>query len=45
MSKNDICIKSLWPYAQLGDGAEKSFRPMYTIMININETNEGVFII
>ena len=30
---------------QLGDGAVKHFRPIYTIMLNINETNKRVFII
>ena len=40
-----VCDLDLKAMAQLGVGAEKNFRPIYTIMININETNERVFII
>ena len=30
---------------QLGDGSEKNFRPIYTIMLNINESNERVLFV
>ena len=26
-----------------GDGADKNFRPIYTIMLNMNEIHEQVF--
>ena len=41
----EVCDINLKTMPQLGDGAEKNFRPIYTIMLNINETNERVFII
>ena len=41
----NICDLDLKAMPQLGDGAEKNFRPIYTIMLNINETNKRVFII
>ena len=42
-----VCDLDLKAMPQLGDGAEKNFRPiyMYTIMLNINEINERVFTI
>ena len=40
--KSDLDLKAM---PQLGDGAEKNFIPIYTIMLNINETNKRVFII
>ena len=36
-----VCDLDLKAMPQLGDGAEKNFRPTYTIIININKTNEG----
>ena len=38
-----VCDLDLKVMPQLGDVAEKNFRPIYTIIININETNERVF--
>ena len=40
-----VCDLDLKAMPQLGDGAEKNFIPIYTIMLNINETNKSVFII
>ena len=40
-----VCDLDLKAMPQFGDGAEKTFRPIYTIMLNINETNKRVFII
>ena len=40
----NVCDLDLKAMPQLEDGAEKNFRPIYTIMLNINETNKRVFI-
>ena len=40
-----VCDLDLKAMPQLEDGAKKNFRPIYTIMLNINETNKSVFII
>ena len=39
-----VCDLDLKAMPQLGDGAQKNFIPIYTIMLNINETNKKVFI-
>ena len=36
----NVCDLDLKAMPQLGDGAEKNFRPIYTIMLNIYETNK-----
>ena len=40
-------ILSLWPWPQGhprgGDGADKNFRPISTIMLNMNEIHQRVF--
>ena len=40
-----VCDPDLKAMPQSDDGAKKNFRPIYTIMFNINETNKRVFII
>ena len=40
-----VCDLDLKAMPQLGDGAEKNVRPIYTIMLNIKETNKRVFIV
>ena len=41
----NVCDLDLKAMPQVGDGADKNFRPIYIIMLNINETNKSVFII
>ena len=35
-----VCDLDLKAMPQGGDGAKKNFRPIYTIMLNINETQK-----
>ena len=36
----NVCDLDLKAMPQLRDDAEENFRPIYTIMLNINETNK-----